>query len=189
MGEVDMTSMPLASAPSGTNRHIPVYIGYLEPPSRRERVRERGEREWPSSSTVGTRLLSSQRSLAPVEPVQAKSRWRGYVTARLAKLSRGEGDFTGLMQPSEEVVERARILAASLFSHNTPTPSVVPGEDGEVLFIWRKSGWEIEIEVGDEGVSVWAHELPSGVTYSGSLGELRPTVSALLADLDRQPRT
>jgi len=135
---------------------------------------------------VNTNSVVSPQDLSRIEPVQSDSRWRGYVSRRLAQLRRGSGDFTGLLQPSEEVVRRARDVSTGLFRANTPTPSVVPSEYGDVLFIWHKAGWELEIEVGPEEVSVWAHERNSGAVWSGSLAELWPKVSDLLAFLAKQ---
>lgn len=132
----------------------------------------------PFSAAVGTRVIPSPWA-TPVDAVQTESRWRDYVMQRLAQLWRGEGDFTGLSRPSEYVIRRARDLCLDLFRDQTPTPSVVPSEDGEVLFIWHKAGWKVEIEVGPEEVLIWAHG-SSGATLSGSLAEWRKQVLSIL---------
>jgi hypothetical protein len=131
---------------------------------------------------IGTNSRISLSGLSRIEPVQSTSRWRDYVSLRLSRLRRGDGDFTGLTQPTEEIVRRARNVT-SLFKANTPTPSVVPSEDGDILFIWQKAGWELEIEVGSEEVSAWLHERSSGAISSGSLAELWPSISSILARL------
>jgi hypothetical protein len=161
---------------SGTN------LVTLEKP---ERLRD----ETISRSTTGLMQLGSLVSgssavltvpKVPSISAQLGSRWTDYVSRRLAQLRRGEGDFTGLMRPTNDVIERARSVSASLFQHDTPTPSVVPSEDGEVRFFWHKAGWMLEIIVGLEDVSIWAHQPSSGEDWSGSLAEFRPQVSGLL---------
>lgn len=140
-----------------------------------------------SHSGAGTRTVLTDANPASVAVVQSESRWRDYVVHRLAQLRRGEGDFTGLTQPSDRVIARARAIADVLFQDDTPTPSVVPSEDGNVSFVWRKAGWKVEIEVGSKEVSVWARERSSGTLLSGSLGELRTEVSDLLSILASRP--
>ena len=103
-------------------------------------------------------------------------RWYQYVTERLNQLERGEGDFTGLKRPSKEIVDVARTFANSFFTYYTPTPSVVPDEDGNVVFVWHKSGRKLEIIVGLEDVTVWVFEVGSKVMKSGTFAELWPTI-------------
>jgi hypothetical protein len=114
---------------------------------------------------------------------KSDSRWHRYVAQRLEALRKGEGDFTGLRPPRELVISRAWNFAATAFRSDTPTPSVVPTEDGGILFVWRKAGWELEIEIGAAEDTVWARNRDSGVTLRGSLGEMRVGVSTLLAFL------
>jgi hypothetical protein len=116
----------------------------------------------------------------PVDLLRSDSRWRRYVDRRLSQLERGEGDFTGLQRPINAVVERARVISNTLFRADTPTPSVVPSEDGNIQFIWHKAGWELEIEVASEEVNVWARCGASGAVFYGSLGELQEWVMGLL---------
>jgi hypothetical protein len=131
-------------------------------------------------------LVSPSRAYVQSISAQEDSRWIHYVSRRLAQLRHGEGDFTGLQQPSHAVIESARSVAKSLFHADTPAPSVVPSEDGEIRFFWHKSGWMLEIVVGSEEVSIWAHQPSSGDEWSGSLADFRPQVSDLLESLARQ---
>jgi len=108
------------------------------------------------------------------------SRWYRYVTRRLRELRDGEYDFTDLRVPSSQVVNQARATANSLFRPETPTPSVVPSASGDILYIWHKSGWDLEIDVGPEGATVWARDRSAGKELYGSLEERRVWVSSLL---------
>jgi len=86
------------------------------------------------------------------------TRWGAYVEQRLGELERGEGDYTELRQPSVAAVTHARKVAAETLRDTTPTPSVVPGPDGEVCFIWRKNGMDVEIEVSETSADIWTYE-------------------------------
>lgn len=121
--------------------------------------------------------------LEEITLTKSDSRWHKYVAQRLEALRKGEGDFTGLRRPSELVVDRAWDFAAEAFRSDTPTPSVVPTEDGDILFVWRKAGWELEIEIGAAEDTVWARNRDSGVILRGSLAEMRAEASGLLAFL------
>jgi hypothetical protein len=111
---------------------------------------------------------------------RSDSRWYRYVSKRLRELQAGKYDFTGFQVPTAAVVELARDVANSLFRPQTPTPSVVPSEDGDILYIWHKAGWDLEIGVGPEGTAVWAHDRSAGREWYGSLEELRVGVASLL---------
>lgn len=110
-------------------------------------------------------------------------RWNSYVARRLAVLRSGSGDFTGLKVPSSWVVDRAWAVANSYFRPNTPPPSVVPTEGGNVLFLWRKFGWELHVEIGSEETTVWAYHRKSRRSWSGSVEEQRPEFYSLLGML------
>jgi hypothetical protein len=111
---------------------------------------------------------------------RSDSRWYRYVSKRLRELGAGEYDFTGFQIPTTEVVELARGVANNLFRPQTPTPSIVPSEDGDILYIWHKAGWDLEIDVGLGGTTVWAHDRSAGREWYGSLEELRVGVANLL---------
>ncbi len=111
---------------------------------------------------------------------RTSSRWYRYVTKRLRELQDGEYDFTDLQVPTSQVVQRARDVANNLFRPETPTPSVVPSGEGDVLYIWHKAGWDLEIDVGPEGTAVWARDRHAGRELYGSLEEQQAWVSSLL---------
>jgi hypothetical protein len=108
------------------------------------------------------------------------ARWNRHVVQRLEELRIGAFDFTGLQVPPENVVDRAWIIASSYFHSDTPPPSVLPSDEGEVLFIWHKSGWDIQINVGSEETVVWAYDRSTGTELSGSLASQLKEFSGLL---------
>lgn len=82
--------------------------------------------------------------------------WHDYVHARLDALaSRGE-------DPTTETVERVRVLVANWFPDWLPIPSVVPGDEHGVEFIWERNGMDVSLElVGDTAVgddTLWCRE-------------------------------
>lgn len=113
------------------------------------------------------------------------ARWNRYVLQRLEELRVGAFDFTGLQVPSEYVVDQAWIIARNHFYFDTPPPSVLPSDEGEILFIWHKSGWDIEINVGSEETTVWAYDRSSGTELSGSLASQQKELARLLNILGR----
>src|SRR5260370_12404857 len=104
-------------------------------------------------------------------PSVTAPRWQRYVSRRLAALRLGAFDFTGLQIPTPWIVDRASIVAKAYLHPDTPPPSVVPTKDGDILFIWRKAGWDLQIEIGSEGTTAWAYHRGSGAEWSGSLDE------------------
>lgn len=79
--------------------------------------------------------------------------WYKYVSRRLSELAAGLYDFTGVSVPTREVVSRAWSVAASVLLPDTPPPAVVPSEEGTVVFIWRRSNLDLEVEVGSEDIT------------------------------------
>lgn len=137
-----------------------------------------------STSTIAE-LVSGEAREATRTVVRAGTSWDSYVVRRLAALRAGVDDFTGLKVPSPWIIDRAWGVASSYFRRTTPPPSVVPTEDGDILYVWRKAGWELHIEIGSEGTTAWAYHRQSGETWSGSLGERRQEFSNLLDLLAR----
>lgn len=113
------------------------------------------------------------------------SRWYGYVSKRLSELENGEHDFSGLVQPKAPTISRAQTIVSTLLQPYTPTPSVVPSEEGAVLFVWHKSGWDMEIEVSDLSTYVWAKKRDDDEGWSGSLMDHQHKVSELLEEFAR----
>jgi hypothetical protein len=113
------------------------------------------------------------------------SRWYSYVETRLAEIEFGVFDFTDLLQPSEAVVTRARNLVNGLLQPYVPTPSVVPSEDGAVLFVWNKAGWDLRLEVTESESSIWARERGSGDILYGPLEDHQKRVTDLLDEFSQ----
>jgi hypothetical protein len=116
--------------------------------------------------------------------MRVTARWQPYVSQRLDAMARGEGDWTGLQRPTQDTLRKALFLATGLFLNTTPTPSVVPGELGEVTFVWHKAGWHLEIAVLADGNLVWAHRKATGTMLMGPVDELRSNVMKILVDLE-----
>jgi hypothetical protein len=108
------------------------------------------------------------------------ARWNRHVVQRLEELRAGAFDFTGLQIPPQHIVDQAWAIASSHFHFNTPPPSVLPSDEGEVLFIWHKSGWDIQINVGPEETTVWAYNSGSSTEFSGSLASRQKELANLL---------
>ena len=106
-----------------------------------------------------------------------------YVIGRITDLRAGKGDFTGLKKPSALVMDRVADTVAALLREHTPTPSVVPTEDGNVAVIWRGRGWDLEVEVSETETEVWAHERATGQEFSGPLAEMEAWTLDLLRKL------
>jgi hypothetical protein len=115
-----------------------------------------------------------------LEIVKSDSRWHKYVSERINELQHGEDDFSELSQPTSLVIDRAWQVATRVLHSDTPTPSVVPSDDGNVVFVWHKARWDLEIEVSPEEVTVWAHSRNTGEMFSGTLDEQLERVSRLL---------
>lgn len=115
-----------------------------------------------------------------------EGRWTGYVLRRLEELEAGEDrELWEGRWPSLETIRAARNVAARTFPLSAPTPSVVPGEDGCVLFVWMKGGWTIEVEV-DQHLQATFWTLQQGQTgsnLSGSLEEHGELLGRILGDL------
>ena len=79
--------------------------------------------------------------------------WQSYIRYRLSELwwRSGRPGY-----PSRETINDAWRVAVESLSRATPTPSVVPGEDAAVEFVWNRNDWHLEIAVGTEEHQFWA---------------------------------
>jgi hypothetical protein len=118
-----------------------------------------------------------------VEASRSDSRWQRYVSERIEEIRSGRDDYSELPRPSPYVVERAWWVATSVLKADTPTPSVVPSDEGNVVFVWHKALWDLEIEVGPRETRVWAHNRKTDTMFSGLLDEQLPRLSRLLSYL------
>ncbi|MGK2957682.1 MAG: hypothetical protein ACSLFB_04640 [Acidimicrobiales bacterium] len=108
-------------------------------------------------------------------------RWLSYVIERLNELALLVDDpDEDLPAPSQAVLNRALEEANRLLPPSTPTPSVVPTTEGHVQFVWHKTGWDVEVEIGMEETWVWAQDRESGESWSGSLDERKGELVSLL---------
>lgn len=132
-------------------------------------------------ATAATERIDADLGIANItrEVAQSRSRWFHYVVRRLAELATGQS-VSDMPAPSAVLCNEAFRVAEGLFAPDTPTPSVVPSEDGTVLFVWRSQPLELEIEIGLEETSVWAYERSRGIIWSGQLEEQRVHFSSLL---------
>jgi len=101
--------------------------------------------------------------------MRGMTRWGAYVGRRLGELERGEGDYTGLRQPSAATIANARRVAAETFRDTTPTPSVVPTADGGIDFVWHKNGYDVEICVTEDEADMWARQRATGDEWASPL--------------------
>lgn len=83
--------------------------------------------------------------------------------------------------PGPPVLDAAWRCANELIGQRVATPSVVPGDDGEVQFVWRKNGWDVEVDVGTFHVDVWLRHRVTGEVWCGPLNEQRERLSDVLS--------
>jgi hypothetical protein len=102
------------------------------------------------------------------------TRWGAYVAQRIDDLRHGKGreDWEG-QWPGPAAVTAAWDLACEIFRESTPAPSVVPGDDGAVLFIWHKNGVDAELEVSGTGADLWVHDRVAEDEWSGPVADCR----------------
>jgi hypothetical protein len=107
--------------------------------------------------------------------------WHGYVQTRLVEMM-----FEGLMHedyPASALVVRAWSEVNSVFGHHTPTPSVVPSEDGGIAFVWHKNGWDVELDVDPTETTVWAQRRDDGTNLYGPLATQRGRLVEMLSEM------
>jgi hypothetical protein len=116
------------------------------------------------------------------------TRWGPYVRQRVDDIRSGKGreDWEGEW-PSPVAALSAWNWAVDVLPDDAPTPSVVPGDDGTVMLVWHKGGWDIEVEVDRESYALlWMHDRKSdGGPCSVPLEEGRDRLRAVLSDLAR----
>ena len=159
---VGTTFLPLAAIPA-------TEVGAGNPTVMATSTVERRNRD----SQIGTSIVTSA------------SRWQAYVKRRLGELEDGLHDFTDLKIPSTSAIQRARTIAGDTFRFDTPTPSVVPSEEGAVLFVWHKAGWDVEVEVTEIAANVWANRREDSTGWYGPLSEHVVDFDRLLHDFSR----
>jgi hypothetical protein len=136
-------------------------------------------------STSGIRLEADSLSSDPAVVDAAGTRsltemapWYDYILDRFRQMLVEDAEHAG---PS--VLGRAWTNANSLFSANTPTPSVVPSEANGIAFVWHKRGWDVEIDTTPADTTVWAHRRADRTEWYGPLTDTRDRLLALLRDL------
>lgn len=104
--------------------------------------------------------------------------WRKYIQTRLSDLYRRIGwkDY-----PTLETLNGAWAVVHGVLGPTTRTPSVLPGEERSVEFIWNRRGWHIALEISDSDSYVWAKNLETGDVVAGDLDDTREVLQDLLA--------
>gem|GEM_PF-6875059 len=114
-------------------------------------------------------------------------RWFNYLKRRLDYLQNyplpDTADDDAYPKPPEETVKRAWQIAYKLFDVDTPTPSVVPADEGGVEFAWHKNGWDLVISALPEETLVWARNRSLGERWSFVLSEQWGQVQSILGTL------
>jgi hypothetical protein len=136
-----------------------------------------------SSITALSSVPLSPSPAQEIEVSQSDSRWQRYVSERIEEIRSGSDDYSELPRPSLDVVERAWWVVTRTLRAETPTPSVVPSDEGSIVFVWHKALWDLEIEVGPKETTVWAHNRKTDTMFSGPLDEQRPKLLRLLSYL------
>jgi len=124
-------------------------------------------------------------SFAGTGSLQTASPWTPYVEERLSDLSLERYDFTDLRVPSPSTIARAASIALDTFDSDTATPSVVPSEEGSVLFVWHRFGWDVELAVSSISTIVWANRREDATGWYGPLSEYGEEFTQLLRGLSR----
>ncbi len=132
------------------------------------------ERMWP----IGVATMDA----SPGERRLPNARWRPHVTDRFRALAESS-DLEGY--PSLEVLNEALQRIEFLLHPTTPTPSVLPGEDGTVELIWQRLGRDLQIVLGDEeGDWFWTRDRKTMDREGGPLEDLRDVLRDLLRQIE-----
>ena len=126
--------------------------------------------------SLGEFWHASESASRPLEDVPP---WRTYLRKRLDDFS--VADSPG--SPSRDALAATWNIVGGLLALESPTPSVVPGDDGAVELVWQRGGWHVELEIGPREAYVWAKERETGATWSGDLDEVRDLFRDLIAGL------
>lgn len=109
-----------------------------------------------------------------------QTRWSSYIHRRFEQL-------TVETPPSPaftETLNAAWKSILNLFAPNIATPSVLPGDDGGIVLVWHKGGWDIEIDFGPlEAPSVWTTNRSGLVGFDGDLSDHREKLLDVLAEI------
>jgi hypothetical protein len=112
-------------------------------------------------------------------------RWFNYVKRRLDELEQADDvdDEDTYPKPPLETILKAWETGCRLFKSNTPTPSVVPSDEGGIEFAWHKYGWDLVISIVSRGTLVWARNRTLGENWSYPLEERYEKVQGILESL------
>ncbi len=122
-----------------------------------------------------------------VRTVAQRSRGGEYVKERLDRIESAIDRENGSSYPDSAIVNKARLFYDSMFGSRTPTPSVVPSEDGGISFVWHKGGFDLDIEVGDSEVYVCVYHRESAASYYGSSREHLVVALKVLESISNLP--
>lgn len=107
------------------------------------------------------------------------SLWEPYVLQRLNEMAAMTTEY----RPADEILNRAWNTAHRYFSSSTPTPSIVLGDEGSVLFVWHKSGWDVELEIGNKSSYVGILRRENKQTLFGPLDEMHGDLLEVLKNM------
>jgi hypothetical protein len=111
-----------------------------------------------------------------------QTRWSGYIQRRFEQLTAE----TPSSPAFTETLNAAWKSILNLFAPNIATPSVLPGDEGGIVLVWHKGGWDIEIDFGPlEGPSVWTVNRSSLDGFDGDLSDHREELLDVLAEISR----
>jgi hypothetical protein len=129
-------------------------------------------------------------SIAPSnETPDGTPRWFNYLYRRLCQLEQYSevemDDSENYPKPPVAAIAQAWNVACNLFRIDTPTPSVVPAEEGGVEFAWHKYGWDLVISMLAKETTVWARNKLVGENWSSPLSERFEQVQRILEGLSQ----
>jgi hypothetical protein len=109
-----------------------------------------------------------------------QTRWSSYIQRRFEQLTAE----TPSSPAFTETLNAAWKSILNLFAPNIATPSVLPGDEGGIVLVWHKGGWDIEIDFGPlEAPSVWTVNRSDLVGFDGNLSDHREELLDVLAEI------